>query len=331
MTRLFLCLSLLFCTSIFAQTKVVVIPMAGDAKSLQNVLTVSKENGDFTSISSALNSIEDSSESNPYLVVIGPGHFTETILFIPNSVTIAGSGTAATFINFETSPSSLADRSIFGEEGGTEIRDLSITLLDSSMPHRYLYGNQLKPSRIANVDIVIESGAQLDAVFSISGEFQMTNVSLLSKLPNTILTQFSNSNVTIRNSEFIVQGPFTGDENLFEATNALSFTLSDTKMEARFNDPFKDTIEAISHNNTNRFQVSNLITRGNLGIELNSMRASATINDSILRDVNIVNNDSGRIIITDTFLLGSVTGEDETTFCDNVLSLNTLENKCVLP
>ena len=46
-----------------AQNKVVVIPMAGDAEPLQNIITVSAQNGDFTSPIAAMNSINDASSS----------------------------------------------------------------------------------------------------------------------------------------------------------------------------------------------------------------------------------------------------------------------------
>ena len=76
-----------------AQNKVVVIPMAGDAEPLQNIITVSAQNGDFTSPIAAMNSINDASSSNPYLIVLGPGSYPITgQLVMKDYVSITGSG-----------------------------------------------------------------------------------------------------------------------------------------------------------------------------------------------------------------------------------------------
>lgn len=81
----------------FAKDKVVVIPLFGDdAKptgNIANVVTVAKKNGDYLDVLTAMASIKDASESNPYLMVIGPGEYaiTET-LFVKSYVNIIGSG-----------------------------------------------------------------------------------------------------------------------------------------------------------------------------------------------------------------------------------------------
>ena len=59
---------------VMAQNRVVVIPMSGDdLEPLANIITVAKNNGDFTNPIDAMNSISDASETNPYLIVIAPG------------------------------------------------------------------------------------------------------------------------------------------------------------------------------------------------------------------------------------------------------------------
>ena len=51
----------------FAHNRVVIVPLGGDdAKPLQNVVTVSKANGDFTDPVTAMASITDASAENPY-------------------------------------------------------------------------------------------------------------------------------------------------------------------------------------------------------------------------------------------------------------------------
>lgn len=58
--------------------------------------------GQFTSIASALASITDSTALKPYVVAIAPGIYTETPLTLPQYVTLAGSGPAATYIKTTT-------------------------------------------------------------------------------------------------------------------------------------------------------------------------------------------------------------------------------------
>ncbi len=87
-----------------ADTKVVVIPLGGaasTAKPLKNIITVSELEGDFDNPSTALASITDATQSNPYLVVIGPGQYTladgQNITMKP-FVDIVGSGQNTTTI-----------------------------------------------------------------------------------------------------------------------------------------------------------------------------------------------------------------------------------------
>jgi hypothetical protein len=95
----------------FAANKVVVIPLFGNdcatvpaCKTLKNVITVAKANGNFTDLRAAVDSITDASETNPYLVVIGPGVYTiqTSPLIMKPYVDIAGSGENITKITGAT-------------------------------------------------------------------------------------------------------------------------------------------------------------------------------------------------------------------------------------
>lgn len=82
-----------------AHNKVVVVPLFGGGESLANVVTVAKSNGDFTDLRSALNSIDDASAANPYLVVIAPGRYEVTsIINMKPYVSVTGSGQKATVL-----------------------------------------------------------------------------------------------------------------------------------------------------------------------------------------------------------------------------------------
>lgn len=102
MKTIFSVLMMLIASTVLAQTKVVVIPMSGDdIKPLKNVITVAKENGDFTDPVTALKAIGDTlpaaGETNPYLVVIAPGiYILSESLIMKDYVDIAGSGSKIT-------------------------------------------------------------------------------------------------------------------------------------------------------------------------------------------------------------------------------------------
>lgn len=89
---------------IFAHNQTVVIPLiegcnGNDCKPLKNVVRVSSENGDYTTIEAAVNSIKDSSTTNHYLIVVGPGTYTPTQpLFMKDGIHLVGSGMNETTI-----------------------------------------------------------------------------------------------------------------------------------------------------------------------------------------------------------------------------------------
>ncbi len=68
-------------------------------KKMKNIVTVSKSGGEFTDIKQAINSITDANETNPYLVIVGPGvyNITETI-HLKAYVTLSGSGRDSTIL-----------------------------------------------------------------------------------------------------------------------------------------------------------------------------------------------------------------------------------------
>ncbi len=79
----------------------------GRGTSYQNVVIVARSGGDFTNIQAALDSIGDASASNPYLIYVAPGTYTEIVTMKPY-VDIEGAGelttkiTSSGSINYDT-------------------------------------------------------------------------------------------------------------------------------------------------------------------------------------------------------------------------------------
>ena len=77
-------------------TKLYEFPIA-ISKKVKNVVTVAKSGGNFTSVQQAMDSINDASESNQYVIYIAPGRYELTKrLVIDNYVHLVGSGEGAT-------------------------------------------------------------------------------------------------------------------------------------------------------------------------------------------------------------------------------------------
>jgi len=82
-----------------AANKVVVVPLWTKTK-IKNVITVAKSGGQFSNPVAAMASITNAGSNNPYLIVIGPGHYTlNQQLVMKDHVTIVGSGREATFLH----------------------------------------------------------------------------------------------------------------------------------------------------------------------------------------------------------------------------------------
>jgi len=90
---------------------------------IHNLLVVAKSGGEFTTITDALNSINNNDEDNPYLIYVAPGVYTETVTMKPY-VDIEGAGEQATKITFTGSES--ANTGTVVGASHTELRFLSV-------------------------------------------------------------------------------------------------------------------------------------------------------------------------------------------------------------
>jgi len=92
-----------------------------------NVVVVAKSGGDYTTITAALNSITDAGSSNRYLVIVGPGTYSERVT-MKQYVDVAGSGESLTFITADTGPTSGSPSSVVVGALFSELRDVTLTI-----------------------------------------------------------------------------------------------------------------------------------------------------------------------------------------------------------
>lgn len=110
-----------------ADTRVVVVPLMGEMANLQNVVTVSKKNGDFTTIAAALQSIRDANSSNPYLIIVGPGvyNIAQTIV-MKDHVSLIGSGLETTTLSGSFNGTSASSSPIIRTSNHSRISNMTI-------------------------------------------------------------------------------------------------------------------------------------------------------------------------------------------------------------
>ena len=158
--------TLCFLTSISnAHNNVVVIPLlSDDLRPLKNIITVAKENGDFTDPVAAMESIKDSSKSNPYLMVIAPGHYLlESPLRIKYYVEVTGSGQNSTKLiassNFSVTnePYYLGSRFMVSSDYFFTLRNLSLESVNNTQV-RGVVDATLSFMELSNIGIHHEGG-----------------------------------------------------------------------------------------------------------------------------------------------------------------------------
>jgi len=135
-----------------------------------NMILVAPVRGDFTSIQAAINSVVSPSVSNPYLIVVAPGMYTESITLRPY-VDVQGSGANLTTITHDGSAPTVsgADHS--------ELRSLTVINTGGGDTATGIYNRNAAPSL-------------RDLVVQVSGSVTNTGIYNLAVLTDTI-GQFS--------------------------------------------------------------------------------------------------------------------------------------------
>lgn len=170
----------LYSNSALAHDNTVVIPMfEADVKTIQTIIRVAKNNGDFASPVAAINSITDASATNPYLIVIAPGVYTLTeTLIMKEYVGIAGSGQNVTKLTGAIVDISEARTAIFFGANNSELRDLSIENTSDSFAVPGVYNSSASPS-MSNLTITVSGESSYNTgVRNSSASPRMNNITI---------------------------------------------------------------------------------------------------------------------------------------------------------
>jgi len=139
-----------------------------------NVIVVAKSGGDYDNITAALNSINDASDTNRYLVRVMPGIYTEKVT-MKQYVDIEGSGELSTRITFTGSVSSNT-----GTVVGTNDAELRFLAVENTGGNTYaiaIHNNTASP-HLTHVTASASGGAYSYGVYNASSSPTMTNMAV---------------------------------------------------------------------------------------------------------------------------------------------------------
>ena len=181
----------------FTANKVVVIPLFDtiNPKPLKNIVTVAKANGTFTDPVAAVASITDASQTNPYLVVIGPGVYTVTSpLVMKQWVDITGSGENVTRIKGAISTGSYIDSVIIKGANNSALSSLTVENTGGGVNCTALFNSGVdRSANVNNVTAIAWGGTINIGVYNISSSYAtMRNV--------TAMASGGSSNFAIHNN-----------------------------------------------------------------------------------------------------------------------------------
>jgi hypothetical protein len=162
------------------KTKVVVVPLGDDVvkvNPLKNVITVAKANGKFTDPVAAVNSIADASESNPYLIVIGPGVYSMSQnLQMKEYVDIVGSGENVTKMRGAISTVDHNSTSaVISGANNCALSSLTVENMGGNIYSIALHNSGTSPT-LNNITLAASGGIWNYGVYNSSSSVKMTDV-----------------------------------------------------------------------------------------------------------------------------------------------------------
>ena len=141
----------------------------GKGTAYQNMVIVAKSGGDYTTIQSALNSITDASASNPYLIWVGPGVYTEDVTMKPY-VDIEGAGELATKITRGGWNDSMAG-TVIGANNA-ELRFLTVENVGGTTNAVAIYNGATSP-RLTHITLNVSGGTHNYGITNNNGSSPM--------------------------------------------------------------------------------------------------------------------------------------------------------------
>lgn len=180
----------------------------------KNVVIVAKSGGEYTSIQAALDSITDASESNPYLVWVAPGVYTELVT-MKAYVDIEGSGeltTKITFVGWTTATVQAASNA--------ELRFLTVESTGGGSDSAIAIDANYASPRLTHVT-ALASGGNIETAGVRIGDFAsptMTDVTAKASggayAYGVEVLDFGNGATTIQNSVISASGGTSGNTGI---------------------------------------------------------------------------------------------------------------------
>ena len=206
-----------------------------DAIAPANVITVSRAGGQYTSIAAAVASITDASETNRYLVRVGPGVYDETDLCaVPSFVALRGSGAAVTVLRAaRTGASAGAAAAAVQLADGATLADITIENTgDADVSVGVLSEMAGDTTEMSSVRVLVQGagGSEHIAVFAADSELRIDGCRLETSGAMTSNLGYFGMGTTGTPSK-----PLIVDSVLMAAgdTNGIGIRLSDTAATIR--------------------------------------------------------------------------------------------------
>jgi Pectinesterase len=145
------------------------------SKGYKNVVTVAQDGGDYTSIMSALNSIQDNSSTNRYLVWVGPGTYTEKVQ-MKSYVDIEGAGEGVTKIT-SAGGTTFASSATLQGQSNSELRSLTVENTGGNTFAVAIFNTGIYPS-LLQVTAAASQGITTTGVYNDFSSPTMTNMTV---------------------------------------------------------------------------------------------------------------------------------------------------------
>jgi hypothetical protein len=181
--------------------------LALDTIPLENIVTVAKSGGDFTSIQTALDSITDATDTYRYLVYVAPGVYTETIT-MKSYVDLAGAGKDLTRITASGGSTEDAGSATVAGASNSTLRDLTVENNGGNFSIG-IYNASVHPFTVEHVSINAASyvyKSEVTAIFNASSTVIIIDTDVNAFGNYTYGMKNNGGTVTVRDAEIIGVG-----------------------------------------------------------------------------------------------------------------------------